>query len=154
MLDKREAILLRMLAILETITNGAEPIFVFRNRGEVPPDKYPALILLDGGESFKNSTSTRGGILAPTVYNLNPQVFVLLKASYTVNNDNVGPALSSWRMKLLRAFASDDSLFAMLGSNGEMQYLGHETDMQTGSLMIGQMLMQFSLSYTLNPSDY
>lgn len=154
MLDKREAILLRLFAILETVTNGAEPIFVFRNRGEVPDEKYPALVLLDGSEDIRISATGKGGILAPTVFTLQPQVFVMLKPTYTVNNDGVGPALSDYRMKLLKAFTSDDNLFAMLGSNGEMQYTGHQTDMQTGSTMLGQMLMQFSISYVLNPSDY
>ena len=56
-------------------------------------------------------------------------------------------------MRLLKAFTSDDDLIAMLGRNGEIQYLGHETDMQTGSTMLGQMQMLFSLTYVLNPSD-
>jgi hypothetical protein len=154
--DKREAILQRMLAILTTITGPAVvdgQVSIFRNRGEVPVEKLPAIVLLDGREVIKVSTASRGGILAPTIFTLEPQVFVVLKPREDVNNDGIGEELSDYRMKLLKAFTSDDSLIAMLGANGEMQYLGFETDMQTGSTMLGQMQMNFTLSYVLNPSD-
>ena len=154
--DKREAILRRMLAILGTISgpavvDGAPSIF--RNRGEVPVEKLPALVLLDGKEDIKLSTSGRGGILAPTTFTLQPQVFVVLKPREDVSNNGIGEELSRWRMCLLKAFSTDDSLLAMLGSNGEINYLGHETDMQTGSTMLGQLQMLFALTYVLNPSD-
>jgi hypothetical protein len=154
--DKREAILQRMLAILTTITGPAVvdgTVSIFRNRGEVPVEKLPALVLLDGKETIRLSTSGKGGILAPTVFTLEPQVFVVLKPREDVNNDGIGEELSDYRIKLLKAFTSDDSLLAMLGSNGEINYLGSETDMQTGSTMLGQMQMLFTLTYVLNPSD-
>jgi len=156
MFDKREAILQRMFTILQTI-NGIAVVegesCVFRNRGEVPAEKLPALVLLDGREEIRISASGKGGILAPTLFTLLPQVFVILKPRDGVSNDGIGEELSSYRIKLLKAFTSDDSLIGMLGSNGEIQYLGHETDMQTGSTMLGQMQMLFSLTYVLNPND-
>jgi hypothetical protein len=154
--DKREAILQRMLAILSTITGPAVvdgQVSIFRNRGEVPVEKLPALVLLDGREEIRLSASGKGGALAATLFTLHPQVFVVLKPREDVNNDGIGEELSDYRIRLLKAFTSDDSLLAMLGSNGEIQYLGHETDMQTGSTMLGQLQMLFSLTYVLNPSD-
>jgi hypothetical protein len=154
--DKREAILQRMFTILHTITGPAivdgEPC-IFRNRGEVPVEKMPCLVLLDGREEIRLSASGKGGILAPTLFTLMPQVFVILKPTADINNDGIGEELSDYRVRLLKAFASDDDLIALLGSNGEIQYLGHETDMQTGSTMLGQMQMLFSLTYVLNPND-
>lgn len=157
MLDKREAILQRMLAILVTVPGPAlvdGQLCVFRNRGEVPVEKMPALVLLDGREEIRISAHNKGGILATTVFTLHPQVFVILRPTEDNNNDGIGEELSLWRMRLLKAFTTDDDLIGLLGANGEIQYLGHETDMQTGSTMLGQMQMQFSLSYVLNPSDY
>jgi hypothetical protein len=155
--DKREAILQRMLSILQGIPGPAvvdgEPS-IFRNRGEVPVEKMPALVLLDGRETINISTHAKGGILAPTVFTLRPQVFVILKPTNRIDNDGIGEELSDYRMKLLKAFSGDEDLIFMLGSNGEIQYLGHETDMQTGSTMLGQMQMNFSLNYTLNPKDF
>jgi hypothetical protein len=157
MFDKREAILQRMFAILGTITGPAvvdgQPS-IFRNRGEVPPEKLPALVLLDGREEIRLSASGKGGILTPTLFTLHPQVFVVLKPSEDINNDGIGEELSDYRMRLLRAFTTDEDLIAMLGTNGEVQYLGHETDMQTGSTMLGQMQLRFSLTYVLNPNDF
>lgn len=157
MFDKREAILQRMFAILNSIDGPAviEGMpSIFRNRGEVPDDKCPALVLLDGREVIRVSTSGKGGIQTPTTFTIQPQVFVLLKQRENTNNDGVGEELSGFRMKLLKAFATDEDLIAMLGSNGEIQYLGHETDLQTGSTMLGQMQMLFALTYVLNPGEY
>jgi hypothetical protein len=157
MFDKRESILQRMLALLHTIDGTAmvEGVpSIFRNRGEVPAEKLPALVLLDGREVIRIPTHSRGGILAPTEFTLQPQVFVILKPTGTINNDGIGEELSIWRMKLLKTFAGDDELIQMLGANGEVQYLGHETDMQTGNSMLGQMQMLFSLTYVLNPRDF
>lgn len=154
--DKRETILRRMLTILGTVSGpavveGAPSIF--RNRGEVPEDKLPALVLLDGREAIKIPTNSRGGALAPMILTLEPQVFVVLKPREDVNNDGIGEELSGYRMRLLKAFTTDDELLALLGSNGEILYLGHETDMQTGNSMLGQMQLMFTLTYVLQPSD-
>jgi hypothetical protein len=154
--DKREAILQRMLAILQTIadTFTTDAPTVFRNRGEIPVEKLPALTLLDGSETIAISTSGRGGITAPTVFTLTPQVFVVLKPTPDNSNEGIGEELSAYRMKLLKAFSTDEELIAMLGANGEINYLGFESDMQTGSTMLGQMQFRFSLNYVLSPSDY
>jgi hypothetical protein len=154
MQDKREAILQRMLAILRTITPVDDVPSIHRNRGEIPPEELPALVLLDGREVIRVPTTGKGGILQPTVFTLQPQVFVVLRPTPNDTNEGIGELLSDYRMKLLKAFKDDDSLIAMLGSNGEINYLGHETDMQTGLTMLGQMQMLFSLSYVLNPSDF
>lgn len=154
--DKREAILQRMFAILCSVAGPPVvdgQLCVFRNRGEVPVEKMPALVLLDGREEIRISAHLKGGILAPTLFTLQPQVFVILKPRETIDNDGIGEELSDYRVRLLKAFGSDEELIGMLGSNGEMQYLGHETDMQTGSTMLGQMQMLFSLTYVLNPKD-
>jgi hypothetical protein len=156
MYDKREAILQRMFAILTTISGPAVvdgQACIFRNRGEVPPEKMPALVLLDGREEIRLSASGKGGIKVATLFTLLPQVFVILKPTEDASNTGIGEELSDYRMRLLKAFKDDDSLIAMLGSNGEINYLGHETDMQTGSTMLGQMQLLFSLTYVLNPDD-
>jgi hypothetical protein len=155
--DRREAILQRLFAILHTVTGPAVVDGVpciFRNRGEVPPELLPALVLLDGREEIRLSASGKGGILAPTLFTLQPQVFVILRPTTDNDNYGIGEELSGYRMRLLKAFTTDDDLMGLLGSNGEIQYLGHETDMQTGSTMLGQMQMLLSLTYVLRPEDY
>lgn len=155
-MDKREAILSHLLSILQTV-NGVAVVdgvkSVFRNRGEVPAEKLPASVLLDGKEVMKISNSTRGGMRAPTVYTLSPQIFIVLKPRDDINNDGIGEELSAYRVQILKLMRDDDTLWALLGSNGEVIYEGHDTDMQTGSTMQGQMQMNFTFSYVLNTSD-
>jgi hypothetical protein len=126
---------------------------VFRNRGEVPAEKLPAVVLLDGREVLKITTSLHGGLRVPSIFTLSPQIFVVLKPRDDINNDGVGEELSLFRAKIIALIRDDDTLAALLGSNGEVIYEGHDTDMQTGSTMQGQMQMNFTFSYVLNPSD-
>jgi hypothetical protein len=155
MQDKRELILLRMLTLMGTVNGTADPLSVFRNRAEIPPDKLPALVLLDGKEAAKNPDlqRTRGGARVPAVFELTPQVFIVLKPRNTIDNPGVGEELSGLRMQLLKAFIQDDELWALLGSNGEIINLGHDTDLQTGSTVVGQMQLHFQVSYVFDPAD-
>jgi hypothetical protein len=155
MLDKREAILERMLTLLGTVNGTTPPLNVFRNRAEIPIDKLPALVLLDGSEALKfpNMPHTRGGALVPTVFDLKPQVFIVLRPRDDINNVGVGEELSGLRIEVLKAFIQDDELRGLLGANGEINYLGHQTDLQTGSTVLGQMQLNLQLSYVFDPND-
>ncbi len=155
--DKREAILQRMLAILQGVaaTFGVDVTpFVLRNRGEIPVEKLPAIVLLDGRETIAIPATGKGGIKVPTVYTLLPQIFVVLKPTADNSNEGKGEELSDYRMRILKAFAGDDELFALLGTNGELQHLGVDTDFQTGSTMLGQLQLNLSLTYVLNPKEF
>jgi hypothetical protein len=149
-------ILMHLLSMLRTLNSLAQVDgvkSVFRNRGEVPADKLPAAVLLDGKEVIKISTAGHGGMRVPSVFTLSPQIFIVLKPRDDINNDGVGEELSAFRVQILKLIRDDDTLAALLGSNGEVVYEGHDTDMQTGSTMQGQMQMNFTFSYVLNPSD-
>lgn len=157
MLDKREIILERMLTLLGTVNGTTPPLNVFRNRAEIPTDKLPALVLLDGKENIKYPKLPygKGGTpyTPPFVYDLLPQVFIVLKPRDDINNTGVGEELSGLRMQVLKAIIHDSDLRYMLGSNGELNYLGHVTDLQTGSTVLGQMQLNFQLSYVFDPND-
>jgi hypothetical protein len=156
--DKREMILRQMLLLLSTVTDSASQFLsIFRNRAEIPIEKLPAVVLLDGKEKLKYPkilpVATRGGALVPAVYDLLPQVFIVLRPRDDINNAGVGEELSGLRMQILKAIIQDDYLRGLLGSNGELNYLGHETDLQTGSTVLGQMQLNFQLSYVFDPND-
>jgi hypothetical protein len=160
MTDKREMILSQMLLLLSTVSDTYDPsqsLNVFRNRAEIPADKLPAVVLLDGKESLKYPkmlpVATRGGALIPAVYDLHPQVFIVLRPRDDIQNEGVGEELSGLRMQVLKAIIQDDGLRGLLGSNGELNYLGHDTDLQTGSTVLGQMQLNFQLSYVFDPND-
>jgi hypothetical protein len=155
MQDKREMILSRLLTLLGTVNGGPETLSVFRNRAEIPSEKLPALVLLDGKEVLKNpqAVHTRGGARAPGIFELTPQVFIVLKPRDTIENTGVGEELSGLRMRVLNAFTWDDELSALLGANGELMHTGHISDLQTGSTVVGQMQLYFQLTYVLDPAD-
>jgi hypothetical protein len=165
MFDRREAILEQILVVLAQVGTGwvaavdSEPS-VFRNRAEIPPEKLPALVLLDGREQVITSTLRKDqmGIVpsatAPSVYTLSPQVFIVLKPRQTLANEGVGEELSQMRMKLVPAVLDDDTLGTLIGPSGGIRYMGHLTDLQTGSTVLGQMQLNFEFSYVLNPNEF
>lgn len=164
MKDKRELILSQMLTLLTQVGTGwvaqvNGDLSVFRNRAEIPTDKLPALVLLDGRESLKGgqpkslSMGLVPGQIPAQIYVLEPQVFIICKPRDTIENAGVGPELSTMRVKVLNAFLNDDNLGSLLGSNGDIAYLGHETDLQTGSTVLGQMQLNLQLSYVFDPND-
>lgn len=161
-LDKRELILLRILAILGGI-DGLTPARIFRNRGEFDEKKVqlPIMILLDGTERKMLDANTarrdgaRGGVPAvvPMLMELTPQVYLIMAPKDLDKAGEYGPEMSDWRMKVLAAIMKDGALLALLGANGSIDYRGMETDMQTGRTMEGQLQFNFAFRYILNPSD-
>jgi hypothetical protein len=152
--DRREEILQRLMAILASL--NTIPLFggtpgAFRNRGQIPPDKLPALVLLDGIENQKISTEGKGGAKVPTVYTLEPQIFILLRPRETIENAGVGEELSTMRAQVLKAIIYDDSLNNLLGANGEVNYDGHDSDLQNGNAMEGAMQLRLRLMYVFDP---
>jgi hypothetical protein len=154
--DKRELILLRIQAAVAAVQGVAA---VYRNRGEIPDDKLPCGILLDGverkllgGEALgRNSSGARG--VSASIMGLNPQLFFVLKPVPISEASTLGPLLSSWRAALLKAVLRDQQLLSLVGPNGDIEYLGSDTDMQTGRSMEGQLQLNFQFRYVFNPAD-
>jgi hypothetical protein len=154
-MDKRETILERVLAILTAIPQqmSYDQNSVFRNRGELPEDKRPSLILLDGVEhNVTPPTGTGKGFMRPSVMRLLPQIFVLLKPRDHVTNEGVGEELSAFRSSVIKAIGLDRELIQLCGSNGQVALLSSETDMQTGSTLQGELRLDFAIDYVLDPN--
>lgn len=161
--DRREEILLRIMAILEGMLETT-PGFatVWRDRGEIPPidsetkdPLLPAAILLDGNETPR--VRTEGHAFNRRIpgfpITLLPEVWIVLMPKENVTNAGVGEELSAYRVKVLGNIVNDDTLIAIVGANGEIEYRGCATDMQSGGELTGQMRMDFGLTYTLLPDE-
>jgi hypothetical protein len=158
--DKREAILLRLLDILRGVDGF---VTVWRDRGPLQPidaetkaPNLPAGILLDGSEVIQVRTAGKalGGRPPPaTTFVLRPQIWIVLMPKDNLTNEGVGEELSAFRVKVYTAVTRDGTLAALLGNNGEIEYRGSTTDMQTGSSLEGQMQMDFDFTYVLNPNE-
>lgn len=159
--DRREEILQRMLHIFGNNIPGI--VSAWRNRGQVIPfnpetkaAQLPSIVLLDGREEEGPSTLNRGmrpGPPPPTLMKLYPQIFVVLMPRQDSLNEGVGPELSMYRVAVLGQLFSDPTLLQLLGSNGDIRYMGHETDLATGNSLEGQMNIRMCITYVLNPQE-
>jgi hypothetical protein len=149
--DVRELILKRLKGILDEV-DGAET--TWRDREDVKPEQTPTLILLDGSET-KRTTTVGGGHtrMPPAVMEMTPQIWVQLPPPTDAANPGVGEALSAWRVKLLKAIFNDAQLAALQGENGELEYRGTRTDMEYGSIMLGNIILELTLTYLFDPDD-
>lgn len=161
-LDRRELILNRLRVLLGEIDGVVSS---WRNRGELPAKEHtPAVIVLDGGE--KISTNIKGqnfNEMVSAYFTLTPEVFLVLTQRDTVENNTVnfesnpvGEELSAYRTKIIAAVVSDETLTAMVGDGGQIEYRGSETDMRTGSTIGAfgaQMQLFFAITYPLRIQD-
>ena len=161
MRDIREEILVHLVALMATVPGITA---VYRNRGELPKEKLPGAVVLDGSEDLRSNIGGKSFVqMPPAVFTIKPYIYIVLQMRDDITNETVdgvshpvGPAISAFRMFTLNAVLNDPTLIALCGPNGQIEYRGCETDMQPGApigSLGGQIQMKFTISYTLNPSD-
>jgi hypothetical protein len=152
--DTREAILVRLEEILGTLPglNGA-----FRNQVDFPNEALPVAYLLDGSEELTMEVPPNKTVLMPpAIFALRPEIYVVLarrdtSANTTVKGvyDPIGPAVSAYRMLILDAVRTDQPLISLLTTEGQITFLGSQTDMQGGATVWGRLQMLFEFRYLL-----
>ncbi len=158
--DRREEIILLIISLLEEVEGIS---VVYRDRAELPTGKLPAIVVLDGKEhKGLNIGNNKFVQMPPSMQILSPQIFLILKLRDDLTNETldgvaapIGPELSAYRMKILQAM-KDENLGLLLGTNGQVEYHGCDTDMQTGStigVFGAQIQFHFTFTYLLDPSD-
>lgn len=151
MTDRREQVLAALFVILSAVT-GVK--VVVRNRGELPAAVRPAVVLLDGDESARDSVTNERGRLtaAPNLVDMSPEIYVVMDQREP-KNERIGEDMNAMRMAILKAVMTDAPLIAILGSNGDIKYHGCDTDMASGRSMEGQLSLRFTFTYVLKPSE-
>jgi hypothetical protein len=154
MIDRREGILVRLFTVLQ----GVEGIIAaWRNRGELPDDKRPACVLLDGDETVSSQApSGRGepGLSAhPAMVVMRPEIFFLLEQREPKNVLS-GEDLNAFRIKCLKAINDDTQLAGIVGTSGSILYEGCNSDFATGRGMTGQLQLRFAFAYPLKASEF
>jgi hypothetical protein len=146
--------------IFATLSSLAGVMTCARDRGLLETDELPAIILLDGREDIvSNPVPMKSVRMPPSVFRLQPQIFLILPqrddaSNQTVGNgvfQPVGPQLSYWRDAMLAALINDPTLVGLLGSTGQIVYRGMETDMATGSTLQGQLRLLIDFHYVWFP---
>jgi hypothetical protein len=151
MTDRREQTLARLTVIMAEIPSIQAAV---RNRGELPANKRPAIVVLDGDEVARESVAQQRGrlTLAPHLVDLTPEIFIVMDQREP-HNVGIGEDLNALRIAVLKAIIADQELVGILGANGDIRYNGCNTDMATGRAMEGQMQLSITFTYALRPSE-
>lgn len=158
MADVREQILTQMATVVDGLSAtvfGATTVFSTkaRNRGELTSVARPALILLDGDETVDERTLPRGkGSTAARLTTMSPEIAIVLGGREPQNVD-VGEDLNAMRLTVVKAIATDETLLALVGVNGDIQYGGLVTDLGWHRSMEGIMVLSFMITYTFRIAD-
>lgn len=162
--DRRALILNRLVELLKDFTihltgdtlSGPVATQFVHNRGELPSEKAPGIILLDADEArdprFTAKPSGRNTPMRPQVMRMTPEIYVVLDVRKPLNK-NVGEDLNTARAKLLNLVMLDPQLSQIVGANGDIVYDGCLTDLARNRTMKGQMGVSFTFVYPLNPTD-
>lgn len=144
-IDRREAILERLLAILKTI---AGPEKGFRNRIDIPENRRPALVMLDADEVRDDTDDGKGRPPnAPMWIHMTPELYILLGAK----SENIGADLNLFRIQLIKAILSDQTLIGLV-KDGDIRFLGYTTGLASGRSMEGEAGISFQFRYMVHPS--
>lgn len=155
-MDRREEILSRLFEIIESRKEPpfSEYVTVERNAGQRRNDQRPACVLLDGSERAEVTARSSGrmGMFRTQLMRMDPRIYILVKEDRPMN-ENVGQALNSLRLSLLRAIASDALLKNLITANGRLVLDAVDTDLNTGMSMSGEMELALSIIYPFNPIE-
>lgn len=159
-MDKREAILNRVLAILLDAKTGAGIKTAVRNRGLLNNEKRPAAVLLDADELptiiLPQSRTDSRYTVRGQIVQMKPEMYILLDEKRPTGanadgSDPIGPELNAMRIAISNAICNDADLATLLGANGGIAYNGCVTDLKSGSSLTGQMRIDFGYRYFFDP---
>jgi len=150
MRDRREEILARLYVVAQEAEGVKSWVW---NRGELPNDKRPGIIVFDGDELAKEGDIGRGRPSnAPNMVTATPEVYFILDDKKPANL-TVGTELNTFRRKFIHSVLYDAALQGIVGTSGSMRYDGLVTDLARGRQMVGELGMSFSFTYPLIPSE-
>lgn len=150
MTDKREAILARLVEIVETIPGVAT---VYRNNPDPNEAKMPAVVVFDADEELADPqprVSGRGDPATTIQFMvMRPEVHILLSARAA----DAGTRLSELRSKIFKAVVTDSVIAGLAEANGRITLEACRSGFAAGRAMTSELKMEFSLIYVLRSSD-
>ncbi len=145
-MDRREAILVRLVAIAEGIPGIAT---VGRNRANIDDFDRPAIQILDGGEEADDKDPQGRSGSSTRRIAMSPELYVVLAGK----PEELGPELNKFRALLVKAITEDAELEAICGTNGYVRYGGMATGLSRELGIVAEMGLAFSFGYPLRPSE-
>ena len=146
-MDRREAILARLLEIAEGIPGIA---LAARNRPDFSDRARPAILILDADETADDREKGRGRPShSPNIIGMTPEIHVLLGGKH----EQLGSSINALRALLLKAILMDAELRTIVGANGDRRYEACATDLAAGRSVEGNLGVSFTFTYPLIPSE-
>lgn len=146
MTDKREQILVRLLAISKAVPGIAA---AFRNKDEISDKQRPCILILDADEAANDGDPMNRPNRSPRRVGMTPEIYILLGAK----PEDIGTQINTLRASLVKAILTDADLATIVGSNGDVRYEGCATSLARGRTMEGEMGVSFTFTYVLRPED-
>jgi hypothetical protein len=150
MIDIREQILARLVAIVDSVADFKE---VYRNYVDLIEEDLPAAAVLDGDEETNDANdASMHPSNKPIVTTMTPEIVIFKLAP------QVGPDISVLRRQLVKAVLYDTELNDQIvktgrRGNGTIRYLGCQTDLGWERSMFGALKVNLQFKYTLQPDD-
>lgn len=162
-LDRREAILERLFEIGQEMSGIMS---AWRNHGPTQTGilgvPRPAFLLYDGGTKLSQDVRMHKATkMPPTIWNMSPQIVVLLESRDTVENvmlDGVvapiGQEISRWSAMINNIITNDSEILDLITPNGTLFLGAIETDLKVGRTVGAYgawLMMLYEFYYPLFP---
>lgn len=141
--DKREAVMLRLVAIANAIgdVESAE-----RNAALTDDSDVRRISVLEGAEEVIEEAGSRHAADKGIVVMI-PQLLIACGA----RTREVGSDLNVIRARLIKAVMTDTELLALTVNKRSIRYAGMDSDLAFAMLMEGRMAIRFRIAVMLDP---
>lgn len=146
MVDKREAILVRLLELGQDLKGIKK---AYRNRDEVSENERPAFVIFDADETAEDSDPGGRPVNAPRRVIMNPEIYIVLGQSPA----KVGTDLNGFRAAFLKSVFTDAALKALTLDGQGIRYEGSATGLSRGRKMEATLGVSLSFTYVLRPDE-
>jgi hypothetical protein len=150
LIDRREEILVRLLAVSEAAARTIDPLFEGRRNEPDLPDTAKWVVVLDGDElAEETDPDGRTPLTTPRRVVMMPEVqFRLISSS-----ENAGTRLNECRRVLLPAVLSDNELLELCRGKAKIRYRGATTVTERGRKLDSAIAVGFTFHYVLKMEE-
>lgn len=146
MIDKRELILARLLAIANNVAGVKK---AWRHKGRLSETARPAIVILDADEAAEITDPPSHSPRAPRRVVMTPEIYLMLSGQ----PGEVGTDINLFRANFLHDVLTDADLRDIVGTNGDIRYQGCATGLAEGRSLEAEMGVSISFLYILKPED-
>ena len=148
MLDRREALIARILAVLQTV-DGI--VVATRNIRHTNLEVMPAAIVFDADEHLAESPDSGLWVppRTPQMMTMRPEIYVMVAGKPS----EVGALLNGLRASIFSAMVQDADIQSLVGTNGRIILDLVQTALAPGRQMSGEMKIVFAITYPVILKD-